>query len=163
MKHLNTMNCEKQMNTKINKLRRQMLVWTVPVIATVTLPAHAQTSLACTAPPGVSVPVAPKCAGSNPLIGTAQLEIFAPDAMLMELIDIQVTSTDPASTLTLPSLPATLSNSTPLVVTWNGPASDALTCLPLSQISMTLEYACSNGVSVFETYDVTALLIASSP
>ena len=145
---------------EINKLRRQVLVWTAPAIAAVTLPVHAQTSL-CTAPPVVSVPVAPKCAGDPP-VGTAQLEILAPDTTSMELIDIQVTSSDAASTLTLPSLPANLSDLVPLAVTWDGPASDALSCLPLAQITMTLEYACGM-TSEFETYDVTALLIASLP
>lgn len=149
------------MKTKMNTQRRQLLVWTAPAVAAVTLPAHASMS-PCTAPPIVSVPVAPKCAG-NPPIGTAQLEIFAPDMMPMELISIQVTSGDPASTITVPSLPATLNDLVPLTVTWDGPASDALTCLPLAQIDMVLEYACSDGVSVEESVDVTALLIASVP
>lgn len=164
MKYLEEMTNENQMNIKINKVRRQVLMWTAPVVASVTLPVHAQTSpSSCTAPPLVSVPAAPKCAG-NPPIGTALLEILAPNTDSMELIDIQVTSADPASTLTLPSLPASLNDSIPLEITWDGPASDALTCLPLTEISMTLEYACNgDGISVFESYDVTALLIESVP
>ena len=148
------------MNKRINKQRRQLLVWTAPTVAVIALPAHAQMS-PCTGPPVVSVAAAPKCAGDPP-IGSAQLEILAPDAMPMELISVEVTTDDPASTLNdLPSLPAMLSDSTPMTVTWDGPASDAVTCLPLAQISMALEYACSDGVIVVETYDITDLLIAS--
>lgn len=281
MKSLKVMTNENQVNMKINKLRRQVLVWTAPAVAAVTLPAHAQTSVAsftiskvrsggpnpataegdvieytvevdntgtqnltgvvvtdtmpdgavvtlnspseslssdgvlevgetwtyttsytvtledlvdgndlvntvsavsdqvsgavtddetvsvtqlfsCESPPLVTVPASPKCAG-NPPIGNALVEIFAPSAMSMELIDIQVTSSDPQSILTIPSLPANLSNLVPLELTWDGPASDAINCLPLAEISITLEYACSDGVSVFETYDVTGLLIATLP
>jgi len=165
MKYFEEKTNENQVNMKINKPRRQVLVWTAPTIVAVTLPAHAQTSAtsSCIAPPLVSVAAAPKCAGDPP-IGTALLEILAPNSDSTELVDIQVTSADPASTLTLPTLPAALSDSVPLEVTWDGPASDAVTCLPLAQINMTLEYACNgDGISVFETYDVTALLIDSVP
>ena len=148
------------MNKRINEQRRQFLVWTAPTVAVIALPAHAQMS-PCTGPPVVSVAAAPKCAGDPP-IGSAQLEILAPDSMSMELISIEVTTNDPDSTLNdIPSLPAMLSDSTPVTVTWDGPASDAVTCLPLAQIDMVLEYACSDGVIVSETYDITDLLIAS--
>lgn len=162
MKSLKVMTNENQVNMKINKLRRQALIWTAPAIVAVTLPTHAQTSpSSCTAPPVVSVAASPKCAGDPP-IGTAALEILAPNAMPMELIDIQVTSSDPESILTVPSVPANLSDLVPLELAWDGPASDAITCLPLAEISMTLEYACNDdGISVFETYDISTLLIES--
>jgi len=146
----------------MNKQRRHVLVWTAPTVAAISLPTHAQMSpMACAAPPVVSVPVTPKCAGDPP-IGTAQLEIFAPNGEVMNLLGITVTTSDSASTLTLPSLPASLSETSALVVTWDGPASDAVSCLPLAEITMELEYACTDEISVFETYDVTALLAASA-
>lgn len=118
---------------------------------------------ACEAPPVLAVPVAPKCAG-NPPIGEAVIEIFAPDTIPMELKSIEVTTSDAASTITdLPAFPTLLSDSTPLTVTWSGPAGDALTCLPTAQISITIEYCCEDQASLFETYDITALLIASVP
>ena len=148
------------MNNKINNQRRQILVWTAPTVAVIALPAHAQMS-PCPAPPVVSVGVAPKCAGDPP-VGNALLEILAPDSMSMELIGIEVTTDDASSTLSeFPTLPAMLSDSTPVTVEWNGPASDAVTCLPLAQINMILEYACNGGAVEVETYDITGLLIAS--
>lgn len=114
---------------------------------------------ACSAPPIVSVPDTPKCAGDPP-IGTALIEIVAPDDIPMELISITVETSDPGSTIDdLPSFPAMLSETTPVEVSWNGPASDALVCLPTAQIDMIVEYACENGEVLTETYNITGLLI----
>lgn len=116
---------------------------------------------ACEGPPIVSIPVVPKCAG-NPPIGEAAIEIFAPDTIPMELKGIEVTTSDASSTVgDLPTFPTTVTNSTPVTVNWTGPAGDAVTCLPTASISITIEYCCEDQVSLFETYDVTALLIAS--
>ncbi|MDB4512176.1 hypothetical protein N9060_01800 [Arenicella sp.] len=150
------------MKTKINKDRRQALIWTAPAIAAVALPVHAQTS-ECPAPPLVTVVVAPKCVG-NPPIGQASFEISAPSASPIELNGIEVTSSDPDSFLeTLETFPTTITDVISEPFSWTGPASDALTCLPLAEISITIEYSCEANSSQFETYDITALLIASIP
>lgn len=117
----------------------------------------------CEGPPILTVLAPPKCAGDPP-IGSADIEILAPGECPMELINIVVTTSDPASTLgSLPAFPAAVTVTNGVSITWTGPASDAITCLPLATITADIEYACANGISLFETYDITALLIASVP
>jgi len=117
---------------------------------------------ACEAPPVLTVLAPPKCAGDPP-IGTAEIEILAPDTIPMSILGISVTSSDPTSTISLPSLPIVITDASGVTITWDGPASDAITCLPLALISIDIEYACEDGVSLFETVDITTLLINSLP
>ena len=73
---------------------------------------------------------------------------------------ISVTTSDPSSVLTDSpiSLPFQLDPNVGLLLTWTGPGPDTGPCFPLAAISMELEYCCSDGVSVFETYDITQIL-----
>ena len=142
--------------------RRRLLQWTTPVVAAISLPAHAVTSSgACTGPPILNVPAAPKCAGDPP-VGTAIIEILAPIGCPMMIKSISVTSNDPKSSVgSFPDFPAEITDQNPESVVWTGPASDAVTCLPLANISITIEYCCDDGISLEETYDITELLTNS--
>ena len=117
---------------------------------------------ACEGPPVLTVLAPPKCAGAPP-IGSAEIEITAPGAIPMNLLSINVITSDPASTISLPTFPVTISDTSGVTITWDGPASDAITCLPLALISIEVEYACEDEVSLVETVDITTLLINSLP
>jgi len=145
-------------NKKLQLSRRQLLVWTTPALTSVALPAHAQTTV-CPAPPIVNVLAAPKCSG-NPPVGTAVFEIVAIDGTPVTLKNIEFTTTDPKSDLSsLPATPVDITDTASETFTWIGPASDALSCLPLAQITMTISYCCEGGDILTETYNITELLI----
>ena len=149
-----------RINKEMNTTRRQLLAWSTPVIASVALPVHAQMSICPEGPPEMSVMVAPKCSGSAP-IGTAVLELLAPGATTITVMDITTTSSDVNSTLTVnEALPRDISQSTSTTITWEGPASDAVSCLPLAELMVTVEFQCNDGMIEMQTYDVLALLAA---
>jgi len=121
-----------------------------------------EVSVSAKGPPVLTVLAPPKCAGAPP-IGSAEIEITAPDVIPMNLLSINVITSDPASTISLPTFPVTISDTSGVTITWDGPASDAITCLPLALISIEVEYACEDEVSLVETVDITTLLINSLP
>ena len=117
----------------------------------------------CEGPPVLNVLAPPKCSG-NPPVGTAVIEIFAPGECPMNLLGITVDSSDAKSSISsLPSFPSAITETSGETITWTGPASDAISCLPLASISITIEYACEDGVAQSETYDITQLLLDSVP
>ena len=95
----------------LSTTRRQLVAWSVPVVACVTLPAHAQTSVSTNCStivtPELVVTVAPKCSG-NPPIAQATLELRLVGADDVIITDIVFTSPDAnASLMGLPVFPAT--------------------------------------------------------
>ena len=147
--------------TQINTGRRQLLAWSTPTIVAIALPVHAQMSICPDGPPLLNVLVAPKCSGSPP-IGTAELQLLAPSATTITLMNISTSSNDPNSTLAVnESLPRDITQSINTTITWEGPASDAQSCLPLAELMVMVEYQCSDGEIEMETYDILALLTAA--
>lgn len=154
------------MNKKRNAIalnvdRRKVLMWTPPVVAAVVLPAHAQTSM-CGSAPSMVASVASKCSGTPP-VGQAVLTLTsdgadAADAVL-QVSAINITGTSSTDVFTLPALPV---NITPMVgvdIDWTGPASDAVTCLPTSTITLDVVYTCQSAVSeMMVSFDFTQLL-----
>ena len=147
--------------------RRQLMQWSTPVVTAIALPAHASTSV-CPAPPSLLVLAAPKCSGDPP-VGTAAIELRAPDGCEMEIKTLTVASNDDKSSLSdLPSLPVRITDSSGAGFTFTGPASDAVSCLPIAQIDLTVDYCCIGvggvgGVTETVTLNVRQALIDSVP
>jgi hypothetical protein len=157
------------MKHEIKFSRRQLLKWTTPSVVAITLPVHAQTSpmpepeVCMPSPPDLSVLAAPKCSG-NPPVGTAVIEILSANDFAITVTDIIVTSNDPKSDISsIPSLPFDVTDVDGETVTWIGPASDGISCLPLAQVSIEIFYNCDGGETQSETYDITQLLVDSIP
>ena len=149
-----------------NSIRRKLLIWTPPLIATVVLPVHAQTS-ACTSAPIMTAAVESKCSGSPP-IGQAVVTIFSDAADSandrIEIRSIVVSGDSSDDTINLPSLPADVIDSVGIDIQWTGPASDATTCLPTSTISFEVSYGCVAGsMNQMITFDLTTVLAAAIP
>ena len=159
---------------KILMNRRSLLKWTTPALAAVALPAHAQASPVpeeCVpSVPVLSIESSPKCAGSPP-VGTATISIVssgngtsssgAPES-LVTIKSLTLMALDSDNILTnLPTFPADIDATNAISFNWEGPGSDALTCLPISQLDVEVEYCCEDGPSEFISVDLTQLLIAS--
>ena len=128
--------------------RRQLLVWTTPVIAAVSLPVHAQTS-ECVTPPELNVVSPAKCAGVDPQ-GQATLELVSSSGSVdVEILAISDDASDP-NVITLPMVPATVSSSSGIEISWQGPSADATTCLPETDVTITVTYTCSNDPLDYE-------------
>lgn len=142
--------------------RRQLLIWSTPVVTAIALPAHAVTSV-CPGPPQLVVQTAPKCAGDPP-VGTAVIDIVAIDDCPVSIKELRFTTSDPKSDLgDLPTFPVDATDVDVQSFTWTGPASDAATCLPLDTMTVELDYCCGDGPTLTESYDLTQLLANSIP
>jgi len=147
-------------NKKINSKRRQLLAWFTPTVVALALPVHAQMSICPEGPPEMSVMVLPKCSGSPP-VGSAVLELLAPGSSTITVMDITTTTGDPASTLTVnEALPRDITQSTNVTITWDGPAGAGVSCLPSTELMVTVEFQCNGGDMEMATYNVLDLLIA---
>lgn len=126
----------------IQPTRRELLVWTAPVIASISLPVHAQTSV-CTTPP-VLTPITPaKCAGEIPQ-GEATLGIFSSDAMVaLEIISVTDNAVDP-NVMTYSATSGMVTDTNGINVGWKGPSTDGVTCLPEVDVMITVTYTCNN-------------------
>ncbi|MFT5135640.1 MAG: hypothetical protein ACI8XV_000666 [Arenicella sp.] len=128
--------------------RRELLVWSAPVIAAISLPVHAQTS-SCTTAPTLQAVTPAKCAGENPQ-GEATLRIISSDA----LVDVQILSvTDNAvvpNAITYSATSGIVGANSGLDIKWDGPSTDAVTCLPAQDVTFTITYTCSNDPLDFE-------------
>lgn len=147
--------------------RRRLLVWSTPVVVSITLPRHAVATHiggVCSAgAPVVSVLDAPKCSG-NPPVGVGAIQISGVDSTPITIKNITQVSDDPKSDIgDFPSFPIDVTDISPFVIIWTGPASDGITCLPLATITITIEYCCDDGEVFSETYDITELLVGSVP
>jgi len=150
------------MKSPLTFSRRSLLKWSAPVVTSVALPAHAATSACVDAVPVLSVVSSPKCSGTPP-IGTAVISIASSlaDCPLTIKSITSVTNDDKSDITNLPALPIDVDTTDAVVFEWTGPASDAVSCLPLAQIDVTIEYCCENGPTVQETFDLPQLLVDS--
>jgi hypothetical protein len=123
-----------------NSGRRDLLKWTAPVVVSVALPAHAQTTF----PPFTGLPllnavVPSKCAGpAGGLIAEATLSLVS-DGSLMTITAITHNAPAP-DTVTIPPLPAVVDGTNGLEISWEGAGTDALTCLPVNATTITVSY-----------------------
>lgn len=141
--------------------RRQLLKWSTPVVVSIALPVHAQTS--CMAAVPILTATAPKCSGSPP-IGLAELEVRSSDAVPIVIKDIRYTSTDPNSSIGgLGLFPITVTQDAGESFNWMGPAGDATACLPTAALTITIEYCCDGGPTLTEDYDLITVLVAAEP
>lgn len=159
------------MTDKVSISRRDLLKWTTPILTAVALPVHAQASVLCVpSVPELSIVSSPKCSGSPP-VGTATISLTslgngtsssgAPES-LVTIKSLTLTAANPGNSLTsLPTFPADVDAASTLSFNWEGPGSDAITCLPLTQLDVEVEFCCEDGPSEFITVDLTQLLIAS--
>lgn len=158
------------MKKEVKLSRRQLLQWSTPAITAVTLPAHAQMSPddlpveACSAEPPLLTVLAPsKCSG-NPPVGTAVIEITSGSEVDVEITAISVTTSDPKSDISsIPDVPFMVSETSGETVTYIGPASDAVACLPLADVTLTIEYRCEDEPPKSMEYDITQLLVDAVP
>lgn len=160
---------EKNMTTEIDNLeslkvsisRRNLLKWTTPTVAFVTLPAHAQTTEVeppmpepepqqCGSSPVLLAQEASKCVGSAPVLGDIILTL-ASDGADPEYLEIDILSVthnageEHSLTLSLSSLPATISDTGGIEIGWVGEASDLQTCLPTPDVTISVDYACGGS------------------
>lgn len=144
--------------------RRSLLKWTTPAVAAVTLPVHAQTSFCTSAIVVASVSSPSKCSG-NPPVGNAVISLVSDTPMVDVVIDsITVTGAGADDSVSFASLPQTVSDMVGLDVTWQGPASDAQTCLPLSTISLSIGFSCEGDPAENElVIELTPLLASAIP
>ena len=141
--------------------RRQLMVWTTPLVAAITLPAHAQTST-CFSAPVLTATVPSKCAGDPP-VGQAIMTLFSdaadPTNDSLEVRSITVNGAASTDTVTLPSLPANIIDTVGIDIEWSGNASDAVTCLPTSPITFDVVYGCgTSGGDTMISFDMTTVL-----
>ena len=147
------------MNRKVEVSRRSLIKWSAPVVVSVSLPVHAMGSVCAAAEPVVVITSSPKCAGDPP-IGQAAAEITS--SLSGCSIEITALTASDADSVITATLPATVDDVTPLEFTWEGPASDAITCLPITQIDLAIEFTEPNtGISSTITVDLSTLLINS--
>jgi len=145
--------------------RRKLLQWVPPVVTAISLPVHATLSIngnstAICRPLLVAfASVSSKCSGpANALVGQATITIIT-DGDPVEITAI-THNAGVSDTISLPALPATVSVNAGIDIGWQGPASDALVCLPVNTITLTVEYNC-NGATAEESINVTQVLAAA--
>ena len=144
--------------------KRTLLKWVPPMVTAIALPAHAQcTTCPCESSLVVFAPVPSKCAGpANALVGQATITITS-DSDPIEITSI--THNAPGTdTITLPALPASATSASGVDIGWQGPGSDAITCLPLNTITLTVTYNCGeNTVDTVGEINITEVLAAAIP
>ncbi len=135
------------MINKVDKIRRKLLTWTPPLISTVVIPAHAQMSV-CGSMPVLSANTASKCAGDPPVgqvFVTLLSDAIDPADVDLTIIDIAIMGASADDVIVLPTLPAQISDVAGIEIEWSGPATDAITCLPLSTIRFDITYSCNSA------------------
>ena len=142
----------------VGPTRRELLVWTAPVVASISLPVHAQTSI-CETPPVLTAVTPAKCAGVDPQ-GEATLAILSSDgAMPVEIISVTDNAVDP-NVIAYSATSGTVTDADGIDVSWNGPSGDATTCLPTVDVTFTVTYTCNgdpmNYTIEFSLVDVLA-------
>jgi len=150
------------MNSERGISRRSLLKWSTPVVASIVLPVHANTSQCVNAMPVLTVTSTPKCAGTPP-VGTAVISIASSmSGCPVTIKAITSTTNDDKSDITnLPPFPVNVDTSDSVTFEWTGPASDPTSCLPLAQIDLTVQYCCDDGPTLEADFDLTALLVDS--
>jgi len=143
--------------------RRKLMAWSVPTVSSIVLPAHAQTSV-CNSVPLLSASSPSKCSGVPP-VGEASLSLISSGSDVLEIISIAVQGASATDTVTLPMmLPSQIMNTVGLDIRWVGDATDATTCLPLSDITFEVGYRCAGNLTI-ETanFNLTDILVDALP
>jgi len=150
-------------NRRIDLDKRNLVKWIPPVVMSLALPAHATTSMPCPSTLVANAPVPSKCSGpANALVGQASITIVS-DSEPIEIASISHNAPG-TDTITFPVLPAAVSSSSGIDVGWQGPGSDALTCLPINTITLTVTYNCGPGTqNATASVNVTSVLAAALP
>ena len=126
--------------TKVDGIRRKLLLWTPPLISVVVLPVHAQTSVCVIEPTIEAIPA--KCSGVDPQ-GQATLTIVSPDAGVpLNIISISNDAVEP--NMIGGATSGTSTSASGLDITWNGPSTDSTTCLPEVNVNFVVTYTCNN-------------------
>ena len=134
--------------------RRELLVWSAPVIAAISLPVHAQTSV-CTTPPVLRAITPAKCAGENPQ-GESTLGIFSTDAAVpVQIISVTDNAVAP-NVIAYSATSGVVTDSVGIDISWDGPSTDATTCLPTVNVIFTITYTCQDDPM---DYQITASLL----
>lgn len=146
--------------------RREILQWTPPLAVAISLPAHAQMST-CLSTLNMVAPAPSKCSGAPP-VGSALLRLTSDSADPVnpdiEIVNIAVNGAAATDTVTLPSLPTTVSDTTGADISWSGSAIDAVSCLPLSGISFDITFRCSGTVTTMnQSFDLLTVLTDALP
>ena len=146
--------------------KRAHLKWTAPVVVGVMLPTHAQATTTapptCGAVPVMEATVPSKCAtvaGSDEIAGQATVVVKS-DSDPIEIISIDHNG---GSEIQLPGLPATVTSASGAEIKWAGPATDGLTCLPITQITFTVTFTCNEAPNGSASFNLTELLAAVIP
>ncbi len=150
----------------IDESRRQVLRWSTPVLMSVTLPAHAQTST-CVSRLTMAAATASKCSGVPPIgdgLVTLNSDGADPVGPNLQITAINVNGAAATDSIVLPALPIQVSTTTGADIQWRGSASDALTCLPISSITFDVTYRCTGTLlSITQSFDLTTVLANAIP
>jgi hypothetical protein len=127
----------------VDQYKRQYLKWTPPVVVGVLLPTHAQATHGgeCNASP-IATGTPPTCKDLQFLEGNGTMTILS-DGEPLDILSISHNAPG-TDTITLPGVPATVTSSSGINVVWKGPALDAVNCLPVNNISITVSYNCND-------------------
>lgn len=130
----------------VDQHRRRHLKWASPLVVVVLLPAHAQATHGgvCSAGP-VATGSPPTCKDLQFLEGNGTMTILS-DSEPLDILSISHNAPGTDS-ITLPAVPATVTSSSGINVVWQGPALDAVSCLPVNDISITVEYNCNDDAA----------------
>lgn len=139
--------------------KRQLLKWAVPVITSVSLPIHAQTSppvMTCLAGLLVNLNEAPKCSGTVSPVGVGSIAILS-DGADIEIVSI-TSNASASDSITFTALPVVVSSANSVIITWQGPAADPQICLPVNNITLDVSYRCV-GISqqLSESINLTSI------
>jgi len=131
--------------SNINGARRKLLLWTPPVITAVMLPTHAQASVCELAKPIAKASVPSKCAGDPPQ-GQATITLCSDNAGVpVEVYSITHDAADP-NVISGPTS-GTLNGDGGIDIVWEGPATDAITCLPETEVTFTVNFTCDGDTN----------------
>ncbi len=154
-----------QANSSARISRRKLLKWTPPLVAAISLPAHASCTPPCTVPPTTVPPTTiPPCTAmlivetsvyecvykdalpELPLAGSATATILS-DGEAITITSLSTTSDE----VVLPGVPATVTATSGITLEWNGKTSaeeGATSCPPVAPITATCEYTCGEDPAV---------------
>ena len=144
---------------RIEPTRRELLIWTAPVIASISLPVHAQMSICPPTTPVLTALTPAKCAGASPILGEAALAIFSSGSIPLDIISVTDNAINP-NAIAYSSTSGIVTDTDGIDVDWDGPSTDATTCLPTEDVDITVTYTCSNDpmtyTDVFSVLDILA-------
>ncbi len=156
--------------------RRKVIKWTAPVIASVSLPVHAECTPPCgttttttTLPPTlcicgdpvITVVVAPKCSGTSS-IGEARLLLTASNDCPLEIKSLTLLADDIKNVLSAGvTLPLSVTSTSGMEFSWIGASGSAISCLPVGDLSLEIVYCCYEEPDQTVVIDLLPLFVAS--